>query len=110
MREYLGLICAYIGDGEAPALPRYPDFESGGDLRIQDVDGDDRANMIWIQDYVTQVGQGPLSERKSERLIRADVGLLLYRKIWEREVMALAEGRPTKQWVRSKAVIASEDE
>ena len=51
-----------------------------GELRIQDIDGDDKANMIWIQDYVTQVGQGPLSERKSERLIRADVGLLALSK------------------------------
>ena len=81
-----------------------------GELRIQDIDGDDKANMIWIQDYVTQVGQGPLSERKSERLIRADVGLLLYRKLWEREVMAHAEGRPLKKWYRSEAVIDSEDE
>ena len=81
-----------------------------GELRIQEIDGDDKANMIWIQDYVTQVGQGPLSERKSERLTRADVGLMLYRKIWQREVMALAEGRPLKNWHRSEAVIASEDE
>ena len=81
-----------------------------GDLRIQDIDGDDKANMIWIQDYVTQVGQGPLSERKTERLIRADAGLLLYRKIWEREVTAYSEGRPLKKWHRSEAVIASEDE
>jgi len=66
--------------------------------------------MIRIQDYVTQVGQGPVSERKSERLIRADVGLMLYRKIWQREVMAHAEGRPLKNWYRSEAVIASEDE
>ncbi len=81
-----------------------------GELRIQDIDGDDIANIIWIQDYVTQVGQGPLSERKSERLIRADVGLLLYRKFWEREVMAHAEGRPLKKWYRSEAIIDSEDE
>jgi hypothetical protein len=40
----------------------------------------------------------------------ADVGLLLDRKIWQREVMALAKGRPLKNWRRSEAVIASEDE
>ncbi|HEX9455086.1 MAG TPA: hypothetical protein VGA27_12015 [Candidatus Binatia bacterium] len=66
--------------------------------------------MIRIQDYVTQVGQGPVSERKSERLIRADVGLMLYRKIWQREIMAHAESRPLKNWYRSEAVINSEDE
>ena len=81
-----------------------------GDIRIQDIDGDDRANMIWIQDYATQVGQGPLSERKSEHLIRSDIGLVLYRTIWQREVMALAQGKPTKQWRRSEQIIGSEDE
>src|SRR5919199_1925748 len=28
--EYLGLIFAYLGEGEAPPLPRYPDFEPDG--------------------------------------------------------------------------------
>ncbi|MGZ9174403.1 MAG: hypothetical protein ACXW52_22665 [Candidatus Binatia bacterium] len=80
----------------------------GIDIRSTFANG--KANMIWIQDYLTQVSQGPFSERKSERLIRADVGLLLYRKLWEREVMAHAEGRPLKKWYRSEAVIDSEDE
>jgi 5,5'-dehydrodivanillate O-demethylase oxygenase subunit len=81
-----------------------------GDLRIQDIDGDDRHNLIWIQDYVTQVGQGSLSERKTERLIRADVGLLLYRTIWTRELRAFSENKPTKKWIRSESIMASEDE
>ena len=81
-----------------------------GELRIQDIDGDDRYNLIWIQDYVTQVGQGPLSERKSERLIRADIGLLLYRSIWTRELGALSQNKRTKEWIRTEAIMASEDE
>lgn len=28
VREYLGLVFAYLGDGEAPAFPRYPEFEA----------------------------------------------------------------------------------
>ena len=35
-----------------------------GDIRIQDIDGPERANIVWIQDYATQVGQGPLELRK----------------------------------------------
>src|SRR5581483_5422761 len=31
--EYLGLIFAYLGEGEPPALPRYPDFERSGLLQ-----------------------------------------------------------------------------
>jgi hypothetical protein len=50
-----------------------------GDIRIQDIDGDDKANIVWIQDYVTQVGVSRTAERRSERLIRADSGALMYR-------------------------------
>jgi 5,5'-dehydrodivanillate O-demethylase len=78
-----------------------------GDIRVQDIQGDDAANFIWIQDYVTQVGQGRFADRRSERLIRADAGVLLYRKIWEREVRALAEGRPLKQWFRPEGLMAA---
>ena len=30
VREYLGLIFAYLGEGPAPEFPRYPDFEEAG--------------------------------------------------------------------------------
>jgi 5,5'-dehydrodivanillate O-demethylase len=72
-----------------------------GDLRIQDIEGDDKENMIWIQDYVTQVGLGTFADRVNERLIRSDSGVLLYRKIWERELSALPANKPLKQWERS---------
>jgi len=78
-----------------------------GELRIQDIEGDDAANFIWIQDYVVQVGQGSFVDRRSERLIRSDVGVLLHRKVWEREVLAFAEGRPLKNWTYSEQVAAS---
>jgi hypothetical protein len=77
-----------------------------GDVRIQDIEGDDKANLIWIQDYVTQVGQGKFADRKQERLTRADAGLILYRKLWEREIVAHLEGRPVKKWERSERVAA----
>ena len=59
-----------------------------GDLRIQDIEGPERANIVWIQDYATQVGQGPLELRKQEWLGRSDRALILIRKIWERELQA----------------------
>src|SRR5580704_7925653 len=34
-REYLGLIFAYLGGGQAPALPRFPEFEAEGVLEIE---------------------------------------------------------------------------
>ena len=78
-----------------------------GDIRIQDIEGDDKANIIWIQDYVTQVGQGTFADRNSEHLTRADMGVVLYRKIWEREVNALGQGKSTKQWARTERILAN---
>ena len=69
-----------------------------GDIRIQDIEGPERANIVWIQDYATQVGQGPLELRKKEWLGRSDRALILIRKIWERELQAL-DGRQTAQAV-----------
>ena len=73
-----------------------------GDVRIQDIEGPERSNIVWIQDYATQVGQGPLALRKNELLGRSDRALILIRKIWERELQALQEGKPLKQWLRSE--------
>jgi len=34
-REYLGLIFAYLGEGEPPELPRYPELEAEGILEVE---------------------------------------------------------------------------
>jgi 5,5'-dehydrodivanillate O-demethylase len=39
-----------------------------------------------------------IADRERERLGRSDKAVILLRKIWERELRALAEGRPLKQW------------
>ena len=49
---------------------------------------------------MTQAGQGIIADRKHERLGRSDEGVILLRKIWQRELRALAAGRPLKQWSR----------
>lgn len=77
-----------------------------GDVRIQDIEGDERANIIWIQDYATQVGQGSVELRRREWLGQSDRALILIRKIWERELEALQAGKPLKQWVRSERLAA----
>ena len=56
-------------------------------------------NLTSLEDYIVQVGQGAIADRVNERLGRMDVGVILLRKIWERELQALADGRPLKQWV-----------
>jgi hypothetical protein len=39
------------------------------------------------------------AERAQEHLGRSEVGVILFRKIWQRELSALAEGRPLKKWL-----------
>jgi 5,5'-dehydrodivanillate O-demethylase len=60
-----------------------------------------RANVN-IQDNVAQVGQmgGPayVPDFRAEHLGREDVGLILVRQLWMRELHALAAGAPLKEW------------
>jgi 5,5'-dehydrodivanillate O-demethylase oxygenase subunit len=76
-----------------------------GELRVQVVTGP--TNLVQVQDYVAQVGQGAIPARQSDRLGRSDVLVILLRKIWERELRALAEGRPLKAWERSERLVAT---
>jgi 5,5'-dehydrodivanillate O-demethylase oxygenase subunit len=72
-----------------------------GKIRFGDLDSffRDKISLVHSQDYVAQVGQGALADRTQEHLGRSDAGVILFRKIWERELRALAEGRPLKKWV-----------
>jgi 5,5'-dehydrodivanillate O-demethylase oxygenase subunit len=63
--------------------------------------GSGYTDIFWTEDYVMQVGQGPVADRTTEHLGRIDSGVVLFRKLWERELKALAEGRPLKAWTSS---------
>jgi len=68
--------------------------------RIKEKNLDQRlstATLFSVEDYLMQVGQGKV-DRSKDRLGRIDVGVMLLRKIWERELQAMAESRPLKQW------------
>lgn len=67
-----------------------------GEITIEDLRG--HPNLINIQDHVAQAGQGPIADRTDERLGRSDVGVILRRKLWLRELRALAEGQPLTEW------------
>src|SRR5262245_2624669 len=71
-----------------------------GKLSFKDLDHffNDKIALVHTQDYVAQVGQGRLADRAQEHLGRSDIGVILFRRIWERELLALAEGRPLKKW------------
>ena len=70
-----------------------------GKMRLQDMDPDYPALFV-VEDNVALAGQGRITERHKDRLGQSDKGIILLRKIWERELRALAEGRPLKAWSR----------
>ncbi len=76
-----------------------------GKISFQDLERffSDKISLVHTQDYVAQVGQGSRAERRREHLGRSDTGVILFRKIWERELRALADGRPLKGWVLPQA-------
>lgn len=76
-----------------------------GKLTIEDLGVG--AQYIPITDDVTQLGQGLIADREHERLGRSDAALIALRKIWERELRALAEGKPLKQWRHPEALLLS---
>ena len=69
-----------------------------GKLRLDDIDPN-RVDFVMLEDEVAQTGQGSIAPRGNEHLGRSDRGVFLMRKIWERELGNLKEGRPLKQWV-----------
>ena len=72
-----------------------------GKMRLQDMDPAYPALFV-VEDNVALAGQGRITERDKDRLGQSDKGIILLRKIWERELRALAESRPLKQWSRPK--------
>lgn len=68
-----------------------------GKLRLSDIDPN-RVDFVMLEDEIAQRGQGIIAARGNEHLGRSDRGVFLLRKLWERELQNLAEGRPIKQW------------
>jgi len=68
-----------------------------GALHLDDVDPA-RTNLVHLEDAISQVGQGRIADREQEELGHTDTGVIVWRNVWRRELRALAEGRPLKQW------------
>ena len=111
MRIGFATSCVLAGAGSLLLLGSPADGQDGsrlkpntgpvltGKVRLEDVDPRlSTFYSFWIEDYATQVGQGTIVDHASEQLGRMDEGVILLRGIWQRELRALAEGRPTKQW------------
>jgi 5,5'-dehydrodivanillate O-demethylase len=65
-------------------------------------------DLVKLQDSVTQIGQGRIADREAEHLGRTDGRVMLLRKLWERELRALAEGQPLKHWEYTERHVRSQ--
>jgi len=76
------------------------------EIRLDDVDQNNPFLFV-IQDTVALLGQGVIADREHERLGKSDKGVILLRKIWAREMKALADGRKLTQWKHRPDLVAS---
>jgi 5,5'-dehydrodivanillate O-demethylase oxygenase subunit len=79
-----------------------------GHLRLEDVEDRTDLDLVQVQDDVAQIGQGRIRDRRGERLGREDEYVVLLRRIWARELRALAEGRPLTQWGVAEGPVPTE--
>jgi 5,5'-dehydrodivanillate O-demethylase len=70
-----------------------------GRIHIAEVDPK-RCDMVRLQDDVAQVGQKRIADRSVEHRGSSDIGLVAGRRIWRRDLLAFAEGKPRKNWKR----------
>jgi 5,5'-dehydrodivanillate O-demethylase oxygenase subunit len=89
---------APVTDG--PSAGELGEAVLAGKIRFQDLRSAAKSAIAYVnaQDYVAQVGQGRIADRTREHLGRSDLGVILFRKIWERELRALTGKRPLKKW------------
>ena len=101
------IVAATKGGGEGlkprPETKPDPNFLTdevlAGRLRVQDIDPD-YPGLFNVQDNVALAGQGPMVDRSKDRLGQSDKAVIFLRRMWARELKALAEGRVPKPWRR----------
>ena len=68
-----------------------------GRIRLREVDPK-RCDLVKLQDDVAQVGQMRIVDRGLEHLGSTDIGVVKIRRLWRRELQAMAEGRAPRRW------------
>jgi 5,5'-dehydrodivanillate O-demethylase oxygenase subunit len=70
-----------------------------GDMMIEDIPAELTGYTSFaIEDYVTQVGQGPIEGRGRDHLGQTDFNVNLVRRLWLQDVSAVLEGRSPTPW------------
>jgi 5,5'-dehydrodivanillate O-demethylase len=60
-----------------------------------------------LHDDVIMTAQGAIPDRENEHLGRSDTGVTLLRRLWQRELAALAEGGQLKKWTRPAHLVVT---
>lgn len=68
-----------------------------GEMYREDVDPA-TTDFVRMQDHIAQIGQGRIGDHAKDMLGQGDIGIAMIRRLWARELKALAEGQPLKQW------------
>ena len=75
-----------------------------GEMWLDQVDPDS-TDFLRLQDDIAQIGQGRIANLQRERLGQGDRAVIALRKVWARELRALAANRPLKRWVYDRAAL-----
>jgi len=54
--------------------------------------------LPWVEDLLAQATQGGVVDRRKEKLVSSDAGVVYLRRLMARELKAMVDGRPTKAW------------
>lgn len=107
--EYLESVRAAresVGGDPGKLTNLYGDKVLRGEISLNDLSHDIGTRYLFnVEDYVAQVGQGRILDRKQERLGKVDAGTILLRRLWMREMQALEDGKPLKEWVVPEGIV-----
>lgn len=78
-----------------------------GDLHVEEV-SEFRPDIVGIQDEAVMHTQPPLGDRELDQLGASDVPVIKLRRLWYRELEALANGQPTTTWDWSAQDLAAQ--
>lgn len=82
----------------AAARPPHEVAQDILDGKLDFADALDHPRLLVIEDIVAQRGQGAIVDRRQERLGRSDVCIVRLRRLFDRELGAIAEGREPTAW------------
>jgi 5,5'-dehydrodivanillate O-demethylase len=79
-----------------------------GRKRWEDIE--ERPDLALIEDGIVLLGQGVLPDRSKNQLGSSDAAILLLRRMYAREMVALRDGRPLMEFAHAGAITALVDE